>query len=182
MAKQAPRRAYLHANLGGTDDWPIKFTGTEGHTPELCRLLNELQGEMERGGTGRDASNSPPLTESGNQQILSNQPQGRDRAVFHQLQQNAAGGIQADSEARRCRGDEVSKGQHCKSRKEKTLEVRVQVHEAHSTASREPSMTDAAGTFQEGLWNWLRARTSNSLSLPKSAPERVRAFALLAAR
>jgi hypothetical protein len=127
IAKQAPRRAYLHANLGGTDDWPIKFTGTEGHTPELCRLLNELQGEMERGGTGRDASNSPPLTESGNQQILSKQPQGRDRAVFHQLQQNAAGSIQADSEARRCRGDEVSKGQHCKSRKEKTLEVRVQV-------------------------------------------------------
>src|SRR6478736_5033401 len=61
MAKQAPRRAYLHANLGGTDDWAIKFTGTEGHTPELCRLLNELQGEMERGGTGRDASNSPRL-------------------------------------------------------------------------------------------------------------------------
>ena len=41
---------FLHANLGGTDDWPIKFTGTEEHTPELCRLLNELQNEMERAG------------------------------------------------------------------------------------------------------------------------------------
>ena len=41
---------FLHANLGGTDDWPIKFTGTEEHTPELCRLLNELQNEMERVG------------------------------------------------------------------------------------------------------------------------------------
>ena len=39
---------FLHANLGGTDDWPIKFTGTEEQTPELCRLLNELQNEMER--------------------------------------------------------------------------------------------------------------------------------------
>jgi hypothetical protein len=56
-----------------------------------------------------------------------------------------------DSEARHGRGDEVSKGQRCKTRKEKTPEVRVQVHEAHSTASREPSMIDAAGTFQEGL-------------------------------
>ena len=34
----------------GTDDWPIKFTGTEEHTPELCRLLNELQDEMGRAG------------------------------------------------------------------------------------------------------------------------------------
>ena len=76
-------------------------------------------------------------------------------------------GIQADSEARRCRGDEVSKGQHCKSRKEKTLEVRVQVHEAHSTASREPSMTDAAGTFQEGLWNWLRRQNVELLEPPE---------------
>jgi hypothetical protein len=41
---------FLHANLGVTDDWPIKFTGTEEHTPELCRLLNELQNEMERVG------------------------------------------------------------------------------------------------------------------------------------
>ena len=41
---------FLHANLGGTDDWPIRFTGTEEHTPELCRLLNELQNEMERAG------------------------------------------------------------------------------------------------------------------------------------
>jgi hypothetical protein len=41
---------FLHANLGGTDDWPIRFTGTEEHTPELCRLLNELQDEMERAG------------------------------------------------------------------------------------------------------------------------------------
>ena len=72
-----------------------------------------------------------------------------------------------DSEARRGRGDEVSKGQHCKSRKEKTLEVRVQVHEAHSTASREPSMTDAAGTFQEGLWNWLRRQNVELLEPPE---------------
>ena len=41
---------FLHANLGGTGDWPIIFTGTEEHTPELCRLLNEVQDEMERGG------------------------------------------------------------------------------------------------------------------------------------
>ena len=41
---------FLHANLGATYDWPIKFTGTEEHTPELCRLLNELQDEMERAG------------------------------------------------------------------------------------------------------------------------------------
>jgi hypothetical protein len=39
---------FLHANLGNTEDWPIKFTGTEEHTPELCRLVNELQHEMER--------------------------------------------------------------------------------------------------------------------------------------
>jgi len=83
--------SYLHANLGGTDDWPIKFTGTERHTPELCRLLNELQGEMERGGHRPGRFKFTALTESGNKQILSKQPQGRDRAVFHQLQQNAAG-------------------------------------------------------------------------------------------
>jgi hypothetical protein len=41
---------FLHANLGGTEGWPIKFTGTEEHTPELCRLLNELQDERERAG------------------------------------------------------------------------------------------------------------------------------------
>jgi hypothetical protein len=41
---------FLHANLGNTEDWRIKFTGTEEHTPELCRLLNELQNEMERAG------------------------------------------------------------------------------------------------------------------------------------
>ncbi len=41
---------FLHANLGNTEDWPIKFTGTEEHTPDLCRLLNELQNEMERAG------------------------------------------------------------------------------------------------------------------------------------
>jgi hypothetical protein len=41
---------FLHANLGGTDDWPIRFRGTEEHTPELCRFLNELQDEMERAG------------------------------------------------------------------------------------------------------------------------------------
>ena len=102
------------------------------------------------GVTGRDASNSPPLTESGNQQILSKQPQGRDRAVFHQLQQNAAGGIQADSEARRCRGDEVSKGQHCKSRKEKTLEVRVQVSRSPQLGFREPSNDRRSGHLSRG--------------------------------
>jgi hypothetical protein len=41
---------FLHANLGGTADRPIRFIGTEEHTPELCRLLNELQDEMERAG------------------------------------------------------------------------------------------------------------------------------------
>jgi hypothetical protein len=41
---------FLHANLGGTEDWPIRFRGTEEHTPELCHLLNELQNEMERAG------------------------------------------------------------------------------------------------------------------------------------
>jgi hypothetical protein len=41
---------FLHANLGGTDDWPIRFTDTEEHTPALCRLLNELQDEIERAG------------------------------------------------------------------------------------------------------------------------------------
>jgi hypothetical protein len=36
---------FLHANLGGTEDWPIRFRGTEERTPELYRLLNELQDE-----------------------------------------------------------------------------------------------------------------------------------------
>jgi hypothetical protein len=48
---------------------------------------------------------------------------GRDRAVFHQLQQNARSCIQAGREGRRGRGNEVGEAQHCKSRKEKTLEV-----------------------------------------------------------
>ena len=43
---------FLHANLGNTEDWPMKFTATEEHTPGLCRLLNELQDEMERPDTG----------------------------------------------------------------------------------------------------------------------------------
>jgi hypothetical protein len=38
---------FLNVN---TEDWSVKFTGTEEHTPELCRLLNELQDEMERAG------------------------------------------------------------------------------------------------------------------------------------
>ena len=159
--------SYLHANLGGTDDWPIKFTGTERHTPELCRLLNELQGEMERGGHRPGRFKFTALTESGNKQILKQATSRTRSSSFSSTTTKCGRGIQADSEARRCRGDEVSKGQHCKSRKEKTLEVRVQVHEAHSTASREPSMTDAAGTFQEGLWNWLRRQNVELLEPPE---------------
>ena len=54
---------FLHANLGGTDDWPIRFRGTEEHTPELCRFLNELQDEWSVRVTGPGASHSlPPIT------------------------------------------------------------------------------------------------------------------------
>ena len=41
------------SDAGGTDDWSIRFTGTEEHTPALCRLVNELQDEMERAGHRR---------------------------------------------------------------------------------------------------------------------------------
>ena len=41
---------FLHDNLGPTDDWTIRFTGTEEALPKLCELLNNLQDEIERAG------------------------------------------------------------------------------------------------------------------------------------
>jgi hypothetical protein len=41
---------FLHDNLGSTDDWTIRFTGTEEALPKLCELLNNLQDEIERAG------------------------------------------------------------------------------------------------------------------------------------
>ena len=41
---------FLHSNLGSTDDWTIRFTGTEETLPKLCELLNNLQDEIERAG------------------------------------------------------------------------------------------------------------------------------------
>jgi hypothetical protein len=45
-----PSNCTASCTLTSADDWPINFAGTEEHTPELCRLLNELQNEMERAG------------------------------------------------------------------------------------------------------------------------------------
>jgi hypothetical protein len=41
---------FLHDNLGSTDDWTIRFAGTEEALPKLCMLLNNLQDEIERAG------------------------------------------------------------------------------------------------------------------------------------
>lgn len=41
---------FLHDNLGPTDDWTLRFTGTEAALPKLCELLNNLQDEIERAG------------------------------------------------------------------------------------------------------------------------------------
>jgi len=41
---------FLHDSLGPTDDWTIRFTGTNDALPKLCELLNELQNELERAG------------------------------------------------------------------------------------------------------------------------------------
>jgi hypothetical protein len=41
---------FLHDNLGSTDDWTIRFTGTDEALSKLCELLNNLQDEIERAG------------------------------------------------------------------------------------------------------------------------------------
>jgi hypothetical protein len=41
---------FLHDNLGPTDDWTIRFTGTEAALPKVWKLLNNLQDEIERAG------------------------------------------------------------------------------------------------------------------------------------
>jgi hypothetical protein len=55
-AQPLKRHRFLHANRApATEDWPIRFTGTQEHTPELCRLRNDLQDEKKRTGHHRSA-------------------------------------------------------------------------------------------------------------------------------
>ena len=75
------------------------------------------------------------------------------------------------------------KGSTAKSRKEKTLEVSVHVHGAHSRTSRSHQRQTQRGTFQEGFGTWLRRQYTELLEPPEiGSPERVRGFAPLAAR
>ena len=39
---------FLHDNAGPTEDWTIRFTGTEEALPKPYELLNNLQNEIER--------------------------------------------------------------------------------------------------------------------------------------
>ena len=64
---------FLHANLGSTEDWPIRFTGTGGaHARDPAGCLTNCRTKWNALGTGRDASNSLSRIESGNQLILNN--------------------------------------------------------------------------------------------------------------
>src|SRR6476619_2580738 len=75
---------FIHANLGGTDDGRSNSPAPTSTRPNSAGCSTNCRTKWSVRATGRDASNSPPHIENGNQQVLNKHGSIVKKSVLHQ--------------------------------------------------------------------------------------------------